>query len=120
MSVILAKPHGVGGEGQSQSNITTVAPTNTEVVDLFNTSASRTAKWIVVVTEDATSKTQAYEILALHKDGLTSTHNRSSIIGDKISHDVNVIIVGTDLTLQITNNETNDLTIDVTRLEIIN
>lgn len=119
MSVILARPHNVGG-GQVQTNVTIIAPTNTEVVDLFATASSRTAKWIVVVTEEVTGNTQAYEVLALHKDGLTSTHNRSGIIGDPIDHVVNVLIVGTDLTLQITNNESNNLHVDITRLEIIN
>lgn len=118
MSLILATSRG-GQSGGHQIPLVTVPASSTSVIDSVPTADSRTAKWVVVVTDTTNDKTQAFEILALHKNGTTSTHNMYSILGDQIDFALNVIIVGTDLTLQITNNEAVSIEVDAARIQVL-
>lgn len=88
-------------------------------IDGLNTSQWRAIKWHVIVTTLSASKTKGYEIYATHRNGNNPHFNQYAIIGDRIfAQTPNVIISGGQLTLQLTNNETEDVMVYVTRLAV--
>lgn len=127
MSVIIAKStYCCGGSPPSSSycipavSITkTIPPSSTLSVDGLNTTQWRAIKWHVIVTTLSGSKTKGYEIYATHRNGTDPHFNQYAIIGDRIFAQIpSVIISGGQLTLQITNNETEDIVVYITRLAV--
>ena len=53
------------------------------------------------------------------RHGHLGSQNISGILGDKIDYTLNVIIVGPNLTLQVTNNEAESIDVDVARIQVL-
>jgi hypothetical protein len=121
MAFILTKPAvsltGIPGTILTDINLpVSTAVVVDSVLHAYNTSV----KWLVTLT-DPTGHTiiTSYEILALHKNGTNPKFTRYATIGDKIKHNVDVTITGSNLQLKITNNETIGLQANVVRIQTI-
>jgi len=108
---------GHGGGGGSGSGTTlpkyhrTILPGNTEIVGALLEADLLAAKWLFSVIEDVANNHHAAEVYSVKK-GTTVTWNRGTNLGDKIKYGVSLSIVGTQYILEITNNETNTITVD--------
>jgi len=116
MSLIITRPV-KSPSGETKITNTVLASTS-KVVDAVDTATSRSVKWVLSITNPTTNDTQTSEVLAQHRNGGSPSHNRFAIIGDPIDLSVNVIINATNLELQITNNEINDIDILARRFNI--
>ena len=121
MAFILTKPAVslTGIPGTILTNINLPIST-TVVVDSVLLAFNTSVKWLVTLL-DPTGFTviTSYEILALHKNGTNPSFTKYAIIGDKIIHNVDVAIFGTDLQLKITNNEAINLQANIVRIQTI-
>lgn len=114
MSLILTRSRQANVTGTQITDI--VLSGTTKTVDTLTAAEIRSVKWLITITDTTNNKTNTSEVLALH---LTTgaRHNRYAVMGDNISYSINVLLVGPDLTLEITNTEIIDLTINITRFE---
>jgi hypothetical protein len=116
MSLIITRPvKSPSGETKISD---TVLASSSKIVDTINTSTSKSVKWILAVTNTTTNDTQTSEVLAQHRNGISPSHNRFAVIGDTINLSVDVVINASNLELEITNNETNDISILARRFNI--
>lgn len=114
MSILLTgRISGASGVAQLHDVIASSATAN---VDIIPMATYRSTKYLVTITDDTANKSMAYEVLAMHKQLTTASHNRYGILGDIIAHDLDVQVIGTDLVLKITNNEAHSITVDVVRM----
>lgn len=96
-----------------------IVPANSSItVDSILVSQYRGTKWNVLISTDDQTRSRAYEILATHRAGLNPTFNMYAIIGDFIDHAPSVTSSSGTFNLMITNNESVDLIVDITRLAI--
>jgi hypothetical protein len=121
MSIILtrSKPSPSGSGNISLPTFTVdVDPSTTEVVDSLPLTF-RVVKWLVVVDElIVNGKNVTYEVMAhLRPDG-TLLFTQYGVLGDRILHRVLIVNSGTDVDLQVENNDANTLRILVTRIHI--
>lgn len=77
-----------------------------------------TVKWVVTISDGMNNTlVSSYEILANHKQGTSPKFTRYATIGDKINHNIDVIISNDQLQLIIQNNEAVDLHTNVVRIQ---
>jgi len=122
MSVIVARGRGIGGAGAGGIGTAlslSIPNTTTGVVDILPVATYRSAKWLVTVTDSTGNRVRSYEVFGMHRNGASPTHNQYGILGDTITHTVAVTINGTNLRLEITNNDGAAITVDAVRLPII-
>lgn len=115
MRFILTKP--LSGSSSQSSNTGIVTASTTDVVDTVSLTIN-TIKWLVELIDNTNNKIRSYEIMAINKFNIATSYTIYGIIGDKISHDINVSINGSNIDLNITNNEFVDLNYKILRLEI--
>lgn len=114
MSTILAD-NIVGG--QSPFQITdTIAASATKVVDTNPVSEYRSVKWIITITDDTNDLVRGMEVVGNHRDGANPEHIIYATFGDKLKTLTEVKISGTDMVLEITNNETVTLQFDILKV----
>lgn len=129
MSVIIAKPVPTSAATvipfmsmytvPAISMVQNIPSGDTLTIDGIDTTDWRAAKWQVLVTNSSKTKTKGYEIFANHTQGVSSNFTTYGISGDRIFNQIpNVIIDGSQLVLQITNNEVESITVYVTRFAI--
>lgn len=121
MSIILtrSKPSPSGSGSISLPSVAVdVDPSTTEVVDSLPLTF-RIVKWLIIVDELIVGgKNVTYEVMAhLRPDG-TLLFTQYGILGDRIQHRVQIVNSGTDVDLQVQNNDSNTLRIIVTRIHI--
>lgn len=90
----------------------------TLTVDGVSSAGFRAALWFIVVSNGDGSRVRSYELLATHRNGSTPTFGYRSILGDSIIHTPNVTLVGGVMSLTLTNGDTEDLIVYVTRLAL--
>lgn len=95
-------------------NVGTTAAVNTMPISAGN----KTCKWIITICT-ADNRTTMAEVLAVHRPAPGApAYNVYARVGDTISFAVNVIGTPTDMSLQITNNDTVNFTsVDVIRIQ---
>ena len=92
---------------------------NTLVVDSVPFSDRMTAKWLVTLTNYATTEIQSYEVLGHYFTGKTNpSYTASALIGDRIKNKAEVVISGGELALEIENKESQTLHVDVCRFNM--
>lgn len=75
-------------------------------------------KWFIVVVENSTHKSTAFEIIATQSN-FTSTHNTVyGFVGDYLSLDIVTNIVDSNMVLYLTNNQHNSVTANIIRIPI--
>lgn len=118
MSVMLTRPtSGVASSGTGVDQITqTILASATVNVDTLPVATTRAVKWIVTLTNTTSNEVRSFEVLAMHRNGANPTHNTYSVLGDNVSHTLDVKIVATDLVLEITNNEAVSIVVDAARV----
>lgn len=89
---------------------------NTTVVDSFNINTTRTVKWIITVNNNPFTACQSSEILAVH-DGSSVLYTEYAIIGGPIGYDIEVVLSGELMNIQITNNTGQTLTVSGASIE---
>lgn len=89
------------------------------VIDGVPEQYNRSVKWIITVIDSTNSKIQSFELLAVNKFGANADHTIYAVIGDKIKTKSEVNIVMGQMELQMTNNETNPLLINVVRVQML-
>ena len=115
MSTIVT--HGAPGGVVSTAVAVTVTPSATENIDSVPVSVAQAVKWFVTVNDTTNNLVAAFEVYAMHRNGVSTDFNSTSIVGDHtLSYVDDVVISGSDLVLQITNNEAVDLLVNATRL----
>ena len=110
MSVILTRSQGGGGASDTANQLhEVVTPASTVLIDSVSTGAYRSVKYIVSVAKTIGGLYTTYEILAL----VNATYNKYAIIGDVIDHTITIQVVGSYLEFSVTNNEAEDIIVDV-------
>lgn len=98
------------------TNSVVVGPGNTEEVDKFALADFTTSQWLMDL-DDGTSKKQSFEMLGQAK-GTAVDYTRFAILGDKIDFDILLSSDGTEMKLEMKNNESNAITIKYRRRAI--
>lgn len=115
MSILLTNPS--SGISSGTTPLTAVVtPTSTVSIDALDTTTIRSAKWFVTITNTTTNEVRAFEVYATHRNGANPLHTVYAVIGDAIDHVLDVVIVGVNLELQVTNNEAVNITVDATQV----
>jgi hypothetical protein len=92
---------------------------NTLVVDSVPVTDRMTAKWLVTLTNYATTEIQSYEVLGNYFIGKSiPSYTASALIGDRVKNKAEVILFGGELALEIENKETQTLHVDVCRFNM--
>lgn len=100
-------------------NETTIASNTTESVDLDITVPGHNAvKWLVYVRQPSTNKAGAFELAVTRHGFTTYEHVLYSIISTYFNLDVNISIVNLNMILNITNNETSPITVNLIRVPV--
>lgn len=125
MSILIAKPAAAYSTSSvvydcfPAVSIQAVVPqTTTVVADSVSCAGILGVKWFVHISNADGSRVQAYEALATHQSGSSPSMNTYSIVGDTFVVVSAVAISAGMLNLSVTNNDTEDLTISVTRLSV--
>lgn len=105
-----------GIPGTALSNIS-VGPSATVTIDQVVGANTPSVKWMVTVIDTTNSKTVSYEINALNKFNSSISHNRFGVLGDNIDHTVNVQLSAGNINLNVTNNETTNIAVNVVRIQ---
>lgn len=84
-----------------------------KTIDTIQLSRTKYAKWVIYL--DTSSKSRTLEIVAVEKSS-TAKHSVYGIVGDSIQYNISVESDGTDMTLELINNESEDLTVKFKRL----
>ena len=96
------------------------SPSSTTNVDQIDTTTYQAVKWLVTVNDSVGVRVVAFEVFAAHRAGANPIHTIVNIIGDvTINYAVDVVIVGVNMILQVTNNEAVSLTINSTRTVVL-
>jgi hypothetical protein len=99
--------------------VTTIAPGYTAGVDTQITIPGHDAvKWMVVVNQPSTSKTQAFEVIGFYQNLSLPNNLVYSIIGSRLDVSVDVSINGLKLILMLTNSETTPVKVYLIRLPV--
>lgn len=88
---------------------------NMVVADSVAIATYRSVKWIVTITDSTAGDYKSYEVMAVHNDS-TTLFTVYGIVGDTISVFTNVVINGSNLEIEITNNSANPIDIKVQRI----
>lgn len=99
---------------ESDSQRFYINPAATGVIDFFPTSFLRSANWVVSVRNEVSGEAQAFRMIATH-DNVNTYDNVYGIIGAAVDYTVDTEIDGTTFKLNLTNNETNRLIVDIAR-----
>ena len=120
MAIVITQPitSTSGIVGTTKRNI--VIPGNSsDIVDSFSSSKYKAVKWIYHIEDNTNNKSSTGEILV----SVTSTgdvmHNRYAVIGTSIPYLVNVNNNSGTIELSITNNQSDDLSISVVRINVV-
>ena len=120
MTFILTRPVGNSGDEIINTPVDIVIPAGTSTnVDLCSCT-QLSVKWIITLYNELEDKVHSAEILGMHRFQTNPKHTRYAKVGDKLSYDTDVNIVGGSFILIITNNEAFDLTASVTRIKTTN
>lgn len=105
--------------GLQQATIT-IAPTNTSTVISFAPTLNASTKYLITVVDTVTGDVAASEVYGSYKQtGNVVSHNHYSKIGDKIKYKPVVAFSSPNVNLDVTNNDTNPITVSVTRIPVI-
>lgn len=125
MGFVLTRPSTSGGggaiPGTSIQGII-INPGNTEVVDSFLVTDNVSAKWIYTIMDNTatTNHVMSGEVLANHQLGTTPNHNQYGLVGTPyIPHLVDVTINTGSMELEITNNSTFQVAVNVVRIDML-
>lgn len=108
-------PPGPAGSGTGPAVRVLVPSGETSIIQEFDASIYRTIKWIVTLTNPILGTVRSFELLALNHSTHCS-HVVYGIIGDSMQYSVDVQLINTQVTLLLTNAETNDLIVDAVRI----
>jgi hypothetical protein len=119
MAFILTQPN-TGASSSNQAVIDNgIIPANTTVtLDSMGLSETNTIKWTIELIDNINLKIRSFEIFAINMFDINIAFNKYSITGKLILHDVNVIINGSNINFNITNNENVDLNYKFTRTQL--
>lgn len=90
---------------------------NTVVVDQINHVGYFQVKWLLAASDDSLNETMGFQVNMLTNYG-NSDFTLYSQIGTLFNIDVNVVTVGLNVNLEITNNEAFPITVDVVRVPV--
>ena len=124
MSFILTQPQGAFVSG---ANIRTTVPgggsPNTVVVDSVPCSYQKGAKWIINITDEVTKDCFQQEISGHQRECGDVAWTRYALVGVLLPHTIDVVVnsssPATSMELLITNPTSNDYSVDITRLDVL-
>jgi len=120
MGIILTKPtQTLSGIPGTILTGKAIPSTITEVIDSVSAVYNYGVKWIVTTIDDIDQNIQQYEVNVIKKFDNTTPYNIGPINGDVINHIVNVDLLGDDITLLITNNESHNILVNVIRIQTL-
>lgn len=96
-----------------------IQPGSTRIVDTLLPAHNVGAKWFFTAIESTTNNTTAYEILATNQTNIIASHVLYGIIGDSLLLTVTTSMVVGRLILEVINNQTNPVTINLLRLPTV-
>ena len=97
-------------------SITVLETDVSDVIDAVNYTTAHSLKWFITIIDDTNNKTRFMEVAAIHRDGLSVTHNIFGDVGDRIKVIINVILNGPKIELVLINNSGVSLHVNTLRL----
>lgn len=95
-----------------------IPPTTTNYIDVFETTPlNKSVKWVVTLLQQTTNKVYMYEIFSVFTNPSEPEYTIYGKVGDKIDHDVDVIGMGANMILQISNYEPDDVIVKIMRIQ---
>ena len=108
-------PSGAGQGGVKKSD--SINPSSSKDIDSIIISASKTCRWLLEVRDNVAGKISSEEIIAQEKSSAVK-FTEYGIVGDFINYVVNVTSDGTNIKLNVTNNEGNQILTKILRMTI--
>jgi hypothetical protein len=94
-----------------------VPGSSSAVVDSV-TAQFRSVKWLVSVTDYTNTLRKVIEVYGSHRDGVAVANNAYAMAGDYIDVVPTTTLLGEFMQLEIQNNETDPVTVDITRIPV--
>ena len=88
---------------------------------MVDTSEYKAVKWIYTLVDETTDQNLMAEVLTIRRSGgspINPLFNKYGIIGDSIKHTVDVILVGSNIALEITNLHVNQLKSSIIQIQV--
>jgi hypothetical protein len=108
-------PVGPPGAGSAIPVRVYVPVATTAVIEALPMAVFRSAKWMLTVTDRFGGRYRMGEILALH-DGVDTSYVHYAIHGGAVSYAVDVVVIGGDMVLRVTNADAVELVVDAVRI----
>jgi hypothetical protein len=108
-------PAGPGGAGAAIPVRAFVPAAISAEIERIDATVYRSVKWVITVTDPFGGRYRMGEILAFH-DGAEARFVHYAIFGDSLQYAVDVILIGGDMVLRVTNAEAVQLTVDAVRV----
>lgn len=86
-------------------------------LDSIDTTNINTVKWFLELIDNTNQNITSFEVYATHSFGDIS-NNKTNILGNNISYTLNVIMNGTNINLNIANNESVNLNYKFVRITL--
>lgn len=119
MTFILTQPRSgvASSDGYISISGGVIASSVQETIDSVPISIN-TIKWIVELIDNTNQKMRSYEIMATNEFNTNISYTVYGIVGKKILHGISVVLNGSNIDLNITNNEMIDLNYKISRIQL--
>jgi len=117
MAFILTKPNSTSSL-QSVLDGGIIPNNSTLTIDSLGLIETDTIKWIIELIDNTNQKIRSFEILAVNKFDIDVSFNKYGISGESILHDVSIVVNGSNIDLNITNNEAVNLNYKFARIQL--
>ena len=117
MSLILADS--IAGYSIIVESRETISASTTLTIDTVDITNYHAAKWLVSIHDTVTDQIMSYEVYASYKGVGFVDYARYAIVGDTISHVLNVYDGGGTIDLEIQNILANDIVVTAVRLPVL-
>jgi len=108
-------PIGPGGAGSAVPVRVYVPLATSEIIESVSALVYRSCKWMITVTDPFGMRYRMGEILAFHDD-VEAHFTHYGIFGGAISYSVDVVLIGSEMSLRVTNADAVQLTVDAVRV----
>lgn len=116
--LILTKPNSFGVDSSGTSIQKIIHPSSFELIDSVDLSFCCSVEWYISIEDQITNRCRSLNCHAIYDvDNNDVKHNFSSIIGNKLDVDINVIISTNfdEIILFVENNSANDIKVKTFR-----
>ncbi|TFH11195.1 MAG: hypothetical protein E4H14_01185 [Candidatus Thorarchaeota archaeon] len=98
-------------------NDVVIPASSTLTVDTAAIASYVSVKWLMIMRNATTSEARVYEVYATH-DGTTASYDVYGMTGDVIDASISVTLAAGLLRLDVTNDEVDDLSVDMAKISV--